>query len=81
MAHAITAPFLDPKMDPHRAKALWSACYEALVEIGDGERALASLRREAVTAGTLTAVRDLRTRIGVLERQISGLEFWEPAST
>jgi DNA primase len=81
VAHAITAPFLDPKMDPHRAKALWSACYEALVEIGDSERALASLRREPVTAGTLTATRDLRTRIGVLERQISGLEFWEAAAT
>ena len=27
------------------------------------------------------AVRDLRTRIGVLERQISGLEFWEAAPT
>ncbi len=82
VAGAITVPFLDPKMDPHRAKALWSACYEALIEIGDGERALESLRREAVTAGTLMAVRDLRTRIGVLERQISGLEFWEaPATT
>jgi DNA primase len=81
VAGAIPVPFLDPKMDPHRAKALWSACYEALIEIGDGERALDSLRREAVTAGTLTAVRDLRTRIGVLERQISGLEFWEAPVT
>ena len=81
VAGAITVPFLDPKMDAHRAKALWSACYEALIEIGDGERALESLRREAVTAGTLAAVRDLRTRIGVLERQISGLEFWEAAPT
>jgi DNA primase len=81
VAGAITVPFLDPKMDAHRAKALWSACYEALIEIGDGERALESLRREAVTAGTLAAVRDLRTRIGLLERQISGLEFWEAAPT
>ena len=81
VAGAIPVPFLDPKMDPHRAKALWSACYEALVEIADSERALESLRREAVTAGTLTATRDLRTRIGVLERQISGLEFWEAPST
>jgi hypothetical protein len=68
-------------MDAHRARALWSACYEALVEIGDSERALEALRREAVTAGTLTATRDLRTRIGVLERQISGLEFWEAPPT
>ncbi|WP_165190494.1 DNA primase [Caulobacter soli] len=81
VAGAITVPFLDPKMDPHRAKALWSACYEALVEIGDSERALEALRREAVTAGTLAATRDLRTRIGVLERQISGLEFWEAPPT
>jgi len=81
VAGAIPVPFLDPKMDPHRAKALWSACYEALVEIADSERALESLRREAVTAGTLTATRDLRTRIGVLERQISGLEFWEAPPT
>lgn len=82
VASGIGAPFLDPQMDPHRAKTLWSACYEALVEIGDSERALDSLRREAVTAGTLSATRDLRTRIGVLERQISGLEFWEaPATT
>lgn len=81
VAAAVGAPFLDPKTDAHRARALWAACYEALVEIGDSERALESLRREPVTAGTLTAVRDLRTRIGVLERQISGLEFWEPAAT
>ena len=54
---------------------------EALVEIADSERALQALRREAVTTGTLTATRDLRTRIAVLERQISGLEFWEPAQT
>jgi DNA primase len=77
VAAVISAPFLDPKMDAARARALWSACYEALVEIGDSERALASLRREPVTAGTLAATRDLRTRIGVLERQISGLEFWD----
>ena len=81
VAAAVSAPFLDPKMEPHRAKALWSACYEALVEIGDSERALESLRREAVTAETLTATRDLRVRIGVLERQISGLEFWEAPVT
>ncbi len=80
VASAISAPFLDPKMDVHQAKALWSACYEALVEIADSERALEALRREAVTAGTLAATRDLRTRIGVLERQISGLEFWQAAS-
>jgi len=80
VASAITAPFLDPKMEVHQAKALWSACYEALVEIGDSERALEALRREAVTAGTLAATRDLRTRIGALERQISGLEFWQAAS-
>ena len=81
VAAAISAPFLDPKMEPHRARALWSACYEALVEIGDSERALGSLRREAVTAETLTATRDLRVRIGVLERRISGLEFWEAPVT
>ncbi|MGR4865809.1 DNA primase [Caulobacter sp. LARHSG274] len=81
VAAAVGAPFLDPKIDAHRARALWAACYEALVEIGDSERALEALRREPVTAGTLTAVRDLRTRIGVLERRISGLEFWEPAPT
>jgi DNA primase len=81
VAGAISAPFLDPKTDAHRAKALWSACYEALIEIADNERALDSLRREPVTAGTLTATRDLRTRIDVLSRQISGLEFWEAAPT
>ncbi|CAN5272725.1 DNA primase [soil metagenome] len=81
VAAAVSAPFLDPKMEPHRAKALWSACYEALIEIGDSERALDSLRREAVTAETLTATRDLRVRIGVLERRISGLEFWEAPVT
>jgi len=61
-------------------RVLWSACYEALIEIADSERALEALRREAVTAGTLAATRDLRTRIAVLERQISGLEFWQAAS-
>jgi DNA primase len=81
VAAAVGAPFLDPKTDAHRARALWTACYEALVEIGDSERALAALRHEPVTAGTLTATRDLRTRIGVLERQISGLEFWQAAAT
>lgn len=81
VAGAISAPFLDPKTDPQRARALWSACYEALVEIGDSERALDSLRREPVTTGTLAATRDLRTRINVLERQISGLEFWDTASS
>lgn len=80
VAAMINAPFLDPKMDAARARTLWSACYEALVEIGDSERALVSLRREPVTAGTLTATRDLRTRIGVLERQISGLEFWDTSN-
>jgi len=80
VAAAIGAPFLDPKMDVHQARALWSACYEALVEIGDSERALEALRREAVTAGTLAATRDLRTRIALLERRISGLEFWQAAS-
>jgi DNA primase len=81
VASGIGAPFLDEKTDVQRARALWSACYEALVEIADSERALAALRREAVTAGTLAATRDLRTRIGVLERQISGLEFWEAPPT
>jgi DNA primase len=81
VASAISAPFLDEKTDLQRARALWSACYEALVEIGDSERALESLRREAVTAGTLSATRDLRTRIDVLSRQISGLEFWEAPPT
>jgi DNA primase len=80
VAGAISAPFLDPKMDPQRAKALWSACYEALIEIGDSERALDALRREPVTTGALAATRDLRTRIGFLERQISGLEFWDTSS-
>jgi DNA primase len=80
VAAAISAPFLDPKMEAHQARALWSACYEALIEIADSERALEALRREAVTAGTLAATRDLRTRIAVLERQISGLEFWQAAS-
>jgi DNA primase len=51
-----------------------------LIEISDSERALSALRHEAVTAGTLAATRDLRTRIGLLERQISGLEFWQPAN-
>jgi DNA primase len=67
-------------MDVHQARALWSACYEALVEIADSERALEALRREAVTAGTLAATRDLRTRIAVLDRQISGLEFWDTSN-
>lgn len=81
VASVISAPFLDPKTETHQARALWSACYEALVEIGDNERALEALRREAVTAGTLAATRDLRTRIAVLERQISGLEFWDTSNT
>jgi DNA primase len=80
VAASLGAPFLDPKFDPHQARTLWSACYEALVEIADNERALAALRREAVTAGTLQATRDLRVRIEFLERRISGLEFWRAAS-
>ncbi len=74
------APFLDPNMEPHRARALWSACYEAVIEVANSEQALESLRHEPVTAGSLTATRDLRTRIGVLQRQISNLEFWRGES-
>ncbi|WP_419254353.1 DNA primase [Caulobacter sp. ErkDOM-YI] len=74
------APFLDPNMEPHRARALWSACYEAVIEVANAEQALESLRHEPVTAGSLTATRDLRTRIGVLQRQISNLEFWRGES-
>jgi len=74
------APFLSPATETHRARALWSACYEAVIEVADSERALEALRREAVTAGTLTATRDLRARIAILQRQISNLEFWRGAS-
>lgn len=70
------APFLDAKMEQHRARALWSACYEAVIEIANSEQALERLRHEPVTAGTLTATRDLRARILMLQRQISNLEFW-----
>jgi DNA primase len=79
VAAGIDAPFLKPGGDLARARTLWAACYDALVEIGDAERALAALRREPVTAETLTATRDLRTRITVLDRQISNLEFWQEA--
>ncbi len=74
------APFLDPKMEPPRAKALWSACYEAVIEVANSEQALEALRHEPVTAGSLTATRDLRTRIGILQRKISHLEFWRGES-
>jgi DNA primase len=70
------APFLDARFDPAKAKALWSACYQAVIEIADSERALDGMRREEVTAASLTATRDLRDRIAVLQRQISNLEFW-----
>jgi DNA primase len=70
------APFLDARFDPAKARALWAACYEAVIEIADAERALDGMRREDVTAGSLTATRDLRDRIAVLQRQISNLEFW-----
>ena len=79
VAAAVDAPFLQPAVDLVRGKALWGACYDALIEIGDAERALAALRREPVTAETLAATRDLRTRIAVLDRQISDLEFWQEA--
>ena len=70
------APFLDARYDPAKARALWAACYEAVIEIADSERALDGMRREEVTAASLTATRDLRDRIAVLQRQISNLEFW-----
>jgi len=70
------APFLDARFDPAKARALWAACYEAVIEIADSERALDGMRREEVTAASLTATRDLRDRIAVLQRQISNLEFW-----
>ena len=47
-----------------------------MIEIADSERALDGMRREAVTAASLVATRDLRDRIAVLQRQISNLEFW-----
>jgi len=70
------APFLDARYDPAKARALWAACYEAVVEIADSERALDGMRREEVTTASLAATRDLRTRIATLQRQISHLEFW-----
>lgn len=70
------APFLDARFDPAKARALWAACYEAVIEIADAERALEGMRREEVTVGSLAATRDLRDRIAVLQRQISNLEFW-----
>ena len=70
------APFLDARFDPAKARALWAACYEAVIEIADSERALDGMRREEVTAASLAATRDLRDRIAVLQRQISNLEFW-----
>jgi DNA primase len=79
LAQTLSPPFLDPKMERERARALWAACYEAIVEVGDAQRALVSMREEPVTAASLTATRDLRDRIAILERQISNLEFWQPA--
>jgi len=79
LAQTLTPPFLDPKMERERARALWAACYEAIVEVGDAQRALLAMREEPVTAASLTATRDLRDRIAILERQISNLEFWQPA--
>jgi len=73
------APFLDARYDPAKARALWAACYEAVIEIADSERALDGMRREDVTAASLAATRDLRDRIAVLQRQISNLEFWRGA--
>ena len=70
------APFLDARFDPAKARALWAACYEAVIEIADSERALDGMRREEITAASLTATRDLRDRIAVLQPQISNLEFW-----
>ncbi|HWT51076.1 MAG TPA: DNA primase, partial [Caulobacter sp.] len=67
---------LDARYDPARARTLWASCYEAVVEIADSERALDGMRREEVTAASLAATRDLRTRIATLQRQISHLEFW-----
>ncbi|KSB88144.1 DNA primase [Caulobacter vibrioides] len=79
LALTLKPPFLDPKMERERARALWAACYEAIVEVGDAQRALMAMREEPVTAASLTATRDLRDRIAILERQISNLEFWQPA--
>ncbi|MEH0198048.1 DNA primase [Caulobacter sp. CCNWLY153] len=79
LAQTLKPPFLDPKMERERARALWAACYEAIVEVGDAQRALKAMREEAVTAASLVATRDLRDRIAILERQISNLEFWQPA--
>ncbi|MFT4252638.1 MAG: DNA primase [Caulobacter sp.] len=79
LAATLNPPFLDPKMERERARALWAACYEAIVEVGDAERALSAMREEPVTTASLTATRDLRDRISILERQISNLEFWQPA--
>lgn len=70
------APFLDARYDPAKARSLWAACYEAVIEIADSERALDGMRREDVTAASLAATRDLRDRIAILQRQISNLEFW-----
>ncbi len=79
LAQTLKPPFLDPKMERERARALWAACYTAIVEVGDAQRALLAMREEPVTAASLTATRDLRDRIAILERQISNLEFWQPA--
>ncbi len=73
------APFLDKRFDPAKARSLWAACYEAVVEIADSERALDGMRREEITTATLNTTRDLRARIAVLQRQISQLEFWREA--
>lgn len=70
------APFLDPRFDPAKARALWSSCYQAVIEIADSERALDGMRQEEVTTASLATTRDLRSRIAVLQRQISHLEFW-----
>ncbi|MFY8039556.1 MAG: hypothetical protein ACOVN4_07855, partial [Bosea sp. (in: a-proteobacteria)] len=73
------APFLDPRFDRAKARELWAACYQAVIEIADSERALDGMRHEAVTAATLAATRHLRDRIAVIERRISNLEFWRVA--
>lgn len=75
-AAVVGAPFLDPTTRPDRARAQWTACFEALIALGDAERALEALRHVPVTADTLATARGLRGQVISLQRRISALDFW-----
>jgi DNA primase len=81
VASAIPAPFLDPKMDAHRARALWSPATRPWSRSPTANAPWRPCAARPSPPARWPATRDLRTRIGVLERQISGLEFWDAPPT